>query len=107
MLPQMSREEIHRYAQENTPDEIHVPNSWPALIVWAVGKFGVSILLAASFAYAVVTVYADGREREVAFERLNEKVLFAFQANASASLEVAQAVREMSREIDDMQKNRQ
>ena len=57
----MSKDDLHAAAQADTPPEVTVPASWRSLIVWAVGRFGVGIVLAIPAAYACVTVYGDMR----------------------------------------------
>lgn len=53
---------LHQLAQNDTPATVDVPPTWQGLIVWAVGRFGVSIVFAAVFGYATREVYYDSRK---------------------------------------------
>jgi hypothetical protein len=57
----MSQEELHRIANETTPDSIQVPNTWQGFIVWAIAKFGTGIVVAGVFGWGIVHVYTDMR----------------------------------------------
>lgn len=84
----MSQDEIHHIANATTPDEITVPNTWQALIVWAVAKFGTGIILAIVLGVATVRVYED-------LTILNNRVLTAFEQQTRASETTNSAIREM------------
>lgn len=43
----MPLEDIHDLAKSTTPPSVQIPASWPGLIVWAAGKWGVGIIFAA------------------------------------------------------------
>lgn len=44
----MSTDTLHQIAQNDTPAAVHVPKDLNGLIVWAIGRFGGGILLAAA-----------------------------------------------------------
>jgi len=97
----MSQDELHTIANHTTPEEIHIPNSWQALIVWAVAKFGVGIIATVVLGYAVSHVYAD-------LTSLNNRVLTAFElqtqaatANREAVLQMAETLRRIESEHRD------
>ncbi|MBE2178880.1 MAG: hypothetical protein IAE97_00205 [Chthoniobacterales bacterium] len=89
----MSKDDIHQVAQRDTPPEIVVPNTWPALAVWATGKFGVGFLMAIAFGFAANQVYGDMKARD-------DKVLAAFENSARSQAETAGAIREMTKAIE-------
>lgn len=91
----MSRDDIHQIAQRDTPPEVIVPNSWPALAVWATGKFGVGFIVAVAFAFAAHQLYGDMKIRD-------DKVLAAFENSARAQVETAAAIREMTKAVESM-----
>jgi hypothetical protein len=93
----MSRSELHDLAQATTPPDVSVPNTLPGLAIWAAGKFGIGIILAAVFGWAVVHVYLD-------LQKLNDRVLTAFEMSASAAAQTASAIRELTKAIDDQEK---
>ncbi len=51
----MSKEELHEIAVASTPEHVNIPQTWGALLVWAVGKWGVGVV----FAAMLVPVYTD------------------------------------------------
>jgi hypothetical protein len=93
----MSRNELHDLAQATTPPDVSVPNTIVGLIVWATGRFGVGIVLASAFGWAVVHVYLD-------LQKLNDRVLTAFEMSASAAAQTASAIRELTKAIDEQEK---
>jgi hypothetical protein len=84
----MSREELHSIANDASPQEVSIPNTWQGLIVWAVAKFGTGILLAAVLGVATVRVYED-------LTILNTRVLTAFEQQTKAAESNNSAIREM------------
>lgn len=71
----MSSEDLHDVASKETPDAVKIPQSWSALIVWAVGRFGVGILMAGVFAYGLQVVYQDMRaDRAELMEAYRESI---------------------------------
>lgn len=57
----MTAENLHEVAKGDTPDNVEIPKDWRALLLWAVGRFGVGILVAVVFGYFLATVYRDMR----------------------------------------------
>ena len=57
----MGKETIRRLAQSDTPSAVEVPNTWAGLMIWAVGRFGVGMLLAAASLYGLNIVYGDNK----------------------------------------------
>lgn len=55
----MSTTKLHNFAQNDTPTAVEVPKSWRGLLIWAVGRFGSGILMAAACAWALMRVYDD------------------------------------------------
>lgn len=90
----MSREELYQVAQSDTPNQVAVPNTLQGLIVWAVGRFGVGILVAAAFGYSTTVVYEDMRaDRQL--------VLEAYRDNTRVIESFANKISELSKSIDD------
>jgi len=85
----MSQDDLHTIANRTSPDEIQIPNSWQALIVWAVAKFGVGILATIVLGYAVSHVYSD-------LTALNNRVLTAFEQQTQAATANREAVLQMA-----------
>lgn len=54
---------MHSLAQADTPAIVDVPNTWSGLIIWAVGRFGSGILIAALCVAGIVKVYGDLKEQ--------------------------------------------
>jgi hypothetical protein len=57
---------VAKFAQEDTPEKVDVPQNWSGIIVWAVGRFGGGIVIAAVCAYMLHIVYADYRQQNMA-----------------------------------------
>ncbi|MEN3942994.1 hypothetical protein WJU23_16975 [Prosthecobacter sp. SYSU 5D2] len=55
----MSTAQIHHIAQQDTPASVEVPKEWRGLVIWALGRFGSGILLAAACSWALMRVYDD------------------------------------------------
>lgn len=55
---------ITQLAAADTPAAVEVPSTWAGLIVWAVGRFGVSILFSVVMGYAIREVYYDSKARQ-------------------------------------------
>ena len=54
---------MHSLAQADTPAIVDVPNTWSGLLIWAVGRFGSGILIAALCVAGIVKVYGDLKEQ--------------------------------------------
>lgn len=89
----MSKDELHELAQRDTPQGVFVPNTWPALAVWATGRFGVGFLVAIAFAFAAHQIYND-------MKSVNEKVLVAFENSARAQTETTAVIRELTKAVE-------
>jgi len=59
----MSKDTVHSLAQADTPAIVDVPNTWSGLLIWAVGRFGSGILIAALCVAGIVRVYGDLKEQ--------------------------------------------
>jgi hypothetical protein len=88
----MSREDLHTIANDTSPKEVNIPNTWMGLIVWAVAKFGIGVIISAVFAFATVRVYED-------LTLLNQRVLTAFEQQTRAAESNNAAIREMISQI--------
>ena len=74
----MSREYLHAAAQADTPAAVQVPNSWPALVVWAVGKWGVGAI----FLALLIPVYLDLKQSNERFAEIASSTARAVDALA-------------------------
>lgn len=75
----MSIEDIHAAAKADLPEAIEIPKTWPALIIWAIGKWGVGVV---GFAL-VVPVYQDLKSSNERFAKLSEANVQAITTLAS------------------------
>lgn len=80
-------------AQADTPSVVNVPNTWPGLVMWAVGRFGAGALMAAACAYALVRVYEDQ-------SKMTEKVLSAFEAQATTQAKMQSSLDAITRALE-------
>jgi hypothetical protein len=93
----MSTDTLHAIAENDTPQAVHVPKSMHALIVWAVGRFGGGILLAAACAWALSKVYDDHAKQ-------TDRMLTLLESRAKADSELATALTLFKGAIDDIAK---
>jgi len=75
----MSKDELHALAENDTPEHVDVPNSWPGMACWMVGRFGVGAI----FMGMVYFLYADLKASNERFSKLTEANITAFQALTS------------------------
>lgn len=80
----MSKDTVHSLAQADTPAIVDVPNTWSGLLIWAVGRFGSGILIAALCVAGIVRVYGDLKEQNQALITLIKE-----QTAASSGLQSA------------------
>jgi len=85
----MSQDELHQIANASTPAEVYVPNTIPALAVWALTKFGVGFV----FAIMLVPVYLDLKES-------NKNMMDITRANIQAMQALANEVRANGARLD-------
>ena len=71
----MSKDELHAIAEQDTPEHVEVPNTWPGLAVWLVGKFGVGAI----FMFMVWFLYQDLKVSNERFSKVTEANTTAFQ----------------------------
>lgn len=90
----MSRSDIHRVANQTTPQMVQVPNSIEGLVVWAVGKFGGVAIILAAFAYGLHIVYGD-------LKATNERVLTMVEHQTAAMGATASALESIRIEFRD------
>jgi hypothetical protein len=81
-------EPLHRFAESDTPSQVNVPNSWPGLIIWALGRFGIGLV----FAYGLWVVYGDLKET-------NKQMMAILQARAVADADLARSLTELTMAI--------
>lgn len=93
----MSADTLHQIAQNDTPAAVHVPKDMHGLIVWAVGRFGGGILLAAACAWALSKVYDDHSKQ-------TDRMLTLLEQRARADSELATALSRFTFAIDDLAK---
>ena len=86
---------IARIANADTPSTVQVPDTWTGIIIWAVGRFGSGIIMAAVFAYAAWMVYKDDH-------LLIDRVMSAFEARSKTDSELAAALTGLTRQLADM-----
>ena len=101
----MSKDELHDIARQSTPENVHIPETWGGLAVWAVGKWGVGVV----FLGLLLPVYADlkaSNQQLAEVSKANVQVLtqLAMQveaANARTS-RIEDSIRQITLEIRDV-----
>lgn len=92
----MKKEEMFEAANSDTPEGIQV-NTWPALIVWAFGKFGLTIV----FIYAAWLFYQDQRnDRRLLLEAYRESSAIN-EKSAKVISDMSKIIEEQSRVIEE------
>lgn len=93
----MSSETLHQIAQNDTPAAVQVPPTLNGLIVWAVGRFGGGILLAAACAWALSKVYEDHAKQ-------TDRMMTLLEARAAADSQLATAMLSVKTSMEDLTK---
>lgn len=55
---------LREMMNQDTPEGVEVPQSWPAFAVWAVTRFGIGIIFLGIVSIATKQVYDDGQIRQ-------------------------------------------
>jgi hypothetical protein len=95
----MSKEELHEIAVSSTPEHVNIPHTWGALMVWAVGKWGVGVV----FAMMLVPVYTDlksSNQQLAEISKANVAILTQLATKIEASNERTARVEESIRELN-------
>jgi hypothetical protein len=87
--------QIHSFAQEDTPAKVQVPQSWAGIIMWAIGRFGGGIVIAAVCAYMLDRVYAD-------YQRQNIAVLLALTQQTEVNAKNVVVMEELRKTIQEL-----
>jgi hypothetical protein len=82
-------QKLAEFANKDTPAEIYVPATWPALITWAVGKFGIGVI----FAAMLIPVYLDLRTS-------NQAMVDVARSSAEAIGQLASKIEAQNQKID-------
>lgn len=88
---------LHSLASSDTPSAVSIPREWPGLLVWAVGRFGVGVLVAAVFWHA-------WREERVESHARNERLTSILEQRARVDVEMTTALTRLTQTIEDMRK---
>ena len=76
----MSKDELHKIAELDTPDHVEVPLTSNGLFLWLLGRFGVAVVFAASTVYVYRDMRADRTELLNAYQK-NIEVMIGFKAS--------------------------
>lgn len=90
----MSKDKIADFANKDTPEAVQIPASWPGVLAWVMGRFGVGVTVAAVFGLFTVRIYED-------LQRQNAAILDAFRQQTITNGEHVHAIRELAKSIED------
>lgn len=90
----MSRKTLHDVARADTPSQVDVPDSWSGLVVWAVGRFGIGLVVAVAAIYALREVYNDMRSQ-------NREIIAALITQTEVNAKTVSALDSIRGEIHD------
>lgn len=90
----MSKEQLAEIANRDTPSNIEVPGSWPGILAWVLGRFGLGVGVAVVFGWFTVRVYGD-------LQRQNDRILDAFRQQTLSNAEHVHAIRELAKRIEE------
>lgn len=93
----MSTNTLHQIANNDTPAVVTVPKDMQGLIVWAVGRFGGGILLAAACAWALSKVYDDHAKQ-------TDRMMTLLEVRSKTDSELALAIRTLALSVDEIGK---
>lgn len=91
----MSKNQLQQIAETDTPQNVSVPNTWSALLIWAVARFGGIVIATAMATYAAVTLYADHKVT-------NERLISLMEKQATSSLILSEAISGLRSAINDV-----
>lgn len=84
--------QFHQHAQEDTPSKVPVPESWPGIIMWALGRHGPIVL----FVFSTWLLYNDNKENQAQIYKDNRESQAQMMEVAKAQIAVnAQVVAQM------------
>lgn len=95
----MSLDELHQAAQQSTPPDVTVPQTWGGIIVWALGKWGIGIV----FLALLVPVYQDlktSNSHLASISTNNVRVLEALASKIEASNTAIQRLDDAIRRLE-------
>lgn len=91
----MSKDDLHAHASQDLPEHIELPKTWPALFVWAAGKWGVGVV---GFAL-LIPVYLDLKASNDRFAKLAEANVSAINTLANSIQKGHESVGEMKETV--------
>lgn len=90
---------MRQLAQDDTPAKVDVPEGWSGILVWAVGRFGVGILMALACGWALTRVYDDLRAQQVLISEMhqtqNESLILLLKEDVKAKVEMTVTLNEL------------
>lgn len=98
----VSAPKIAALANCDTPSAVEVPSTWAGLIVWAAGRFGVGIVFAVVFGYAVREVYNDSKSQR---DQLMKYVVERNDIDAKraiADTELAKSIAQLAESVENL-----
>lgn len=85
--------QFHKHAEEDTPSKVPVPESWPGIIMWALGRHGPIVL----FVFSTWLLYQDNKENQSQIYKDNRESQAQMLEVAKAQIAVnAQVVAQMT-----------
>jgi hypothetical protein len=84
----MSKDDLHTFASDSTPQSVEIPKTYAGLLVWAVGKWGIGIL----FAVFLVPVYQD-------LKASNQRVADVIQSTVQVLTSLSEKVEKGNQDI--------
>lgn len=94
----MSTEQLHEMAENDTPSNVNVPQDWRALMVWAVGRFGVGIVVAWVF-------WQAWREERQESHARTDRLMTLLEGRAKVDAEMTTALDRLRTMIDEVAKD--
>lgn len=86
-------DQIHTYAQSDTPATVQVPASWTGLAIWALGRFG-GIVVATAF-----LVYA-WNDSNTSHKRQTERLIEILESKSRTETELSLTLAKLTTAID-------
>jgi hypothetical protein len=91
---------LHRLADADTPVSVEVPKTKYGLALWAIGRFGGSIIVCAVCLYALNIVYGNMMDMTQRMLTMLEARAVADTKHAAAMDELTGVIEAMSRELE-------
>lgn len=95
------RRDVTKYANEDTPSKIKVPDNTYGLFLWALGRFGVAVV----FAFAAYLFYQDQRADQEINRKMVEKMMESREEDRKVTSSLINAIDKLTDMVESQSQN--